>query len=214
MKNYISRIDKKRFIIMIIGNLLIGIGVSIFKISGMGTDPCSSMVMSLAEKFNISFATFLIFVNAILFIIEAFLGRHFIGAGTFVNAVLLGYVITFFHGIWLKLFGVPGLFWQRIIIMLVGVIVCSLGVSLYQSSDMGVAPYDSLSLIMKERISKLSYFWHRIVTDAIAVLIGIAAGGITGGLIGLGTLVSVFGLGPIIQFFNVNVTKKILGENK
>jgi len=214
MKNYISQIDKKRFAIMVIGNLLIGIGVSIFKISGMGTDPCSSMVMSLAEKYNIPFATFLIFVNAILFIIEFFLGRHFIGAGTFVNAVLLGYIITFFHDTWLRIFGAPGLFWQRIIIMLIGVIVCSLGVSLYQSSDMGVAPYDSLSLIMKERISKISYFWHRIFTDAIAVVIGIAAGGLAGGLIGLGTLVSVFGIGPIIHFFNMNVTEKLLKKNK
>ncbi|WP_249897404.1 hypothetical protein [Paenibacillus sp. PK3_47] len=198
--------DPKRLIVMVIGNIFLGMGISIFKLSGMGNDPFSGMVMALADLSGITYAIFLILLNLVLFVIEFVTGPRFIGPGTFVNAILLGYIVTFFHNTWLELLGEPQLFWQQVVTVAVGVVVCSFGVSMYQSSDVGVAPYDSLSLIMKNRLPNISYFWHRMFTDALCALICFLAGGI----IGLGTLVSAFGLGPIIHFFNVNFTNKLL----
>jgi uncharacterized protein len=210
MKGYIHNVDKKRLIIMVIGNVFLGMGISIFKLSGMGNDPFSGMVMALAESVGITYANFLILLNLILFVIEFITGRKFIGAGTFVNAILLGYIATFFHGTWLSLFGEPQLLWQRVVIVAIGVVVCSFGVSLYQTSAVGVAPYDSLSLIMRDNFPKISYFWHRMFTDALCALICFLAGGV----IGLGTLVSALGLGPIIHFFDVNFTEKLLAKRR
>ncbi|MHA6533485.1 YczE/YyaS/YitT family protein [Paenibacillus sp. BAC0078] len=206
MKGYIKKVDKKRLIIMIFGNVFLGMGISIFKLSGMGNDPFSGMVMALADSSGITYANFLILLNLVLFVIEFITGRKFIGAGTFVNAILLGYIATFFHSTWLNLLGEPQLLWQRVVIVAIGVVVCSFGVSLYQTSDVGIAPYDSLSLIMKNYFPKISYFWHRMFTDALCALICF----LFGGIIGLGTLVSALGLGPIIHFFDVNFTKKLL----
>lgn len=196
MRGYIHNVDKKRLLIMIIGNVFLGMGISIFKLSGMGNDPFSGMAMALAESVGITYANFLILLNLVLFVIEFITGRKFIGVGTFVNAILLGYIATFFHNNWLSLFGEPQLLWQRVVIVAIGVVVCSFGVSLYQTSKVGVAPYDSLSLIMRENFPKISYFWHRMFTDALCALICFLAGGI----VGLGTLVSALGLGPIIHF--------------
>lgn len=208
MKRYISRIDTKRWILMLIGNVFLGMGISIFKLSGMGNDPFSGMVMALADSSGMSYANFLVLLNVVLFIIEFVTGRKFIGAGTFVNAILLGYIATFFHSTWLDVLGEPQLLWQQVVTVAMGVVVCSFGVSLYQTSDVGVAPYDSLSLIMRNKFPQVSYFWHRMFTDALCALICFLAGGI----IGLGTLVSALGLGPIIHFFNVNFTNKLLAK--
>ncbi|MNO48504.1 hypothetical protein D3C76_388390 [compost metagenome] len=208
MRGYFHNVDKKRLIIMVIGNVFLGMGISIFKLSGMGNDPFSGMVMALAENIGMTFANFLILLNLVLFVIEFITGRKFIGAGTFVNAILLGYIATFFHSTWLSLFGEPQLIWQQVVIVAIGVVVCSFGVSLYQSSDVGVAPYDSLSLVMRDNFPKVSYFWHRMFTDSLCALICFLAGGI----IGLGTLVSALGLGPIVHFFNVNFTEKLLAK--
>ncbi|KWX72347.1 YczE/YyaS/YitT family protein [Paenibacillus jilunlii] len=208
MKGYIHKADTKRLIIMVFGNVFLGMGISIFKLSGMGNDPFSGMVMALADSSGIAYANFLILLNLVLFGIEFITGRKYIGAGTFVNAILLGYIATFFHSTWLNLWGEPQLFWQRVVIVAIGVVVCSFGVSMYQTSDVGIAPYDSLSLIMRDNFPKISYFWHRMFTDALCALICFLAGGI----IGLGTLVSVFGLGPIIHFFDVNFTRKLLAK--
>ncbi|WP_339316733.1 hypothetical protein [Paenibacillus sp. FSL R10-2734] len=208
MKWNINKVDPKRLVIMVIGNVFLGMGISIFKLSGLGNDPFSGMVMALAESSGITYANFLILLNLVLFVIEFVTGRKFIGAGTFVNAIFLGYIATFFHSTWLNLLGEPQLFWQRVVIVAIGVVVCSFGVSMYQTSDVGIAPYDSLSLIMKNSFPKISYFWHRMFTDALCALICFLAGGI----IGLGTLVSALGLGPIIHFFDVNFTRKLLAK--
>lgn len=208
MKGYLNKVDTKRLIFMVIGNVFLGMGISIFKLSGMGNDPFSGMVMALAEYIGITYANFLILLNLVLFAIEYFAGRKYIGAGTFVNAIFLGYIATFFHSAWLNLFGEPHLFWQRVIIVAIGVVVCSFGVSMYQTSDVGVAPYDSLSLIMKNIFVKVPYFWLRMFTDALCALICFLAGGI----IGLGTMVTIFGLGPIIHFFDVHFSEKLLAK--
>ena len=68
----------------------------------------------------------------------------------------------------------------------------------------------SLSRILTKRLPKISYFWNRIITDAICTLICFFAGGI----VGVGTLVSALGLGPVIDFFTVHFTRKLFGEDE
>ncbi len=51
---------------------------------------------------------------------------------------------------------------------------------MYQMPDEGVAPYDSLSLIMTERWPKIPYFWHRMSNDVLCALICYLTGGVDG----------------------------------
>ncbi|MDD7740419.1 MAG: hypothetical protein SOT28_12995 [Fusicatenibacter sp.] len=204
--NYLKRAGVGRILVMIAGNIFLGMGVGIFKLSGLGNDPFSGMVMALSDLAGIKYANFLILVNIVLFLIELWAGKKYIGVGTFVNALLLGYIATFFYELFGGIFGHPNQMFLRVITVCAGVIVCSFGVSMYQSSDVGVAPYDSLSLIMAERWPKISYFWHRMSNDAVCALICYFAGGI----VGLGTLICAFGLGPFIHFFNHHFTFRLL----
>lgn len=206
MSEWIRNINWKYVIVMCIGNIILGLGIAIFKFSGLGNDPFSGMVMALSARVGIEYAVFLIMLNIIIFIVEFILGRKLIGIGTFFNALLLGYVVTFFYDAIVSVAGEPGQMVQRILSVCVGVIVTSLGVSMYQLPDQGVAPYDSMSLIMTERLKKVPYFWNRVATDALCALICWLAGGI----VGLGTLVSAFGLGPFVQFFDTHFTSKLL----
>lgn len=206
MIEWIKNINWKYVIVMCIGNIILGLGIAIFKFSGLGNDPFSGMVMALSDRAGIEYAVFLIMINTIVFIVEFILGRKLIGLGTFVNALLLGYVVTFFYNLIVLAAGEPGQLLQRILIVCIGVIVTSFGVSMYQLPKQGVAPYDSMSLIMTERLKKIPYFWNRVVTDAFCALMCWLAGGI----VGLGTLVSAFGLGPFVQFFDTHFTSKLL----
>lgn len=206
MIEWIKNINWKYVIVMCIGNIILGLGIAIFKFSGLGNDPFSGMVMALSDRVRIEYAVFLIMINMIIFIVEFILGRKLIGLGTFVNALLLGYVVTFFYNLIVSVAGEPGQLSQRILIVCIGVIVTSFGVSMYQLPKQGVAPYDSMSLIMTERLKKIPYFWNRVVTDAFCALMCWLAGGI----VGLGTLVSAFGLGPFVQFFDTHFTSKLL----
>ena len=201
-----SKISMGRILVMIAGNIFLGMGIGIFKLSGMGNDPFSGMAMALADRAGMVYANFLVLLNVFLFLIEFFTGKKFIGIGTFVNALLQGYIVTFFYELLVAVCGAPQQPAVQVITVCIGVIVCSFGVSLYQSSDVGVAPYDSISLIMAGRWPKVSYFWHRMSNDAFCVVVCFLAGGI----IGLGTLVSALGMGPVIHFFNRHFTDRLL----
>lgn len=198
--------DRKRIFYMVIGNLIMGLGIAIFRLSLMGNDPFTGMNLSLAELFGISFPIFQIGINLLYFIIEVWLGRHLIGLGTIVNALGLGYFVSFALWILKAVFGQPTAILPRVLLVLIGVLTLSFGLSLYQTADMGVSPYDALSLIMTERIAKLPYFWARVITDACCALVCY----LTGGIIGLGTLVTAFGLGPFIHFFTVHFSEKVM----
>ena len=87
----------------------------------------------------------------------------------------------------------------------VAVLVIALGCSLYQTADLGVAPYDALSLMLADRLP-VPYFGCRVFTDALCAVLAF----LLGGLIGLGTLICAFGLGPFVQFFTRHFSEKML----
>jgi len=205
--NYFKNIGAKRFIMMFVGNIILGFGISIFKFAGMGNDPYSAHVFAVADYFGWYFPIYQICFNAACFIIfEITLGRKYIGLGTLVNMFLLGYIVDFFHGILTGIFSTPETFISQFPIMLIGVIITCFGIALYQAPNVGVSPYDSVSVIMAERIKKLPYFWARMITDSLCALVCF----ICGGLLGLGTIVCAFGLGPLVQFFTVKVANPLL----
>ncbi len=190
---------------VLLGNIILGVGIAIFKYSGMGNDPFSAMCLSLFEKFHVSYAVFLICLNCFFFIFQGWLGKSFIGFGTIVNWFLLGYVVQSSISILESNLPVLDNIFLKLSCVILGVVIASLGLSLYQTANAGVAPFDSLALIVHDRL-KIPYFWGRIFFDAICALIAFLAGG----LIGIGTLACAFGFGPVIDFFNKTISEKLL----
>lgn len=206
---YCKAVGLKRFIAMMIGNTILSLGISIFKYAGMGNDPFTAMALSTAEVAGLPYPVFLMFINLFIFIIEYIFGKKYIGVGTLFNAFILGYIVAFFINIWDKFLPQPANFFVQLPIMLLGVIVTGLGVSFYQTSDVGVSPFDSLSIIMTDRQSKIPYFWNRMFTDALCAVVT----WLCGGLLGLGTVACAFCLGPVVHFFNKHVSEKIINHS-
>ena len=147
-------------------------------------------------------------LNLGFFVIEIIWGRKLIGLGTIINALFLGYFVTFFYNLITSVIDAPDQMAMQVVTVFIGVIITSLGISMYQLPKQGVAPYDSISLIMTEKWPKIPYFWCRVSNDAISALVCWLAGGI----VGLGTLVSAFGFGPFVQFFDTHFTSKVLAK--
>ena len=74
-----------------------------------------------------------------------------------------------------------------------------------EDADLGIAPYDALALELRDH-TPVPYFGCRVFTDAVCAL----ACWMLGGLVGLGTLICAFCLGPVIQFFNGHFSEKVL----
>lgn len=194
----------KRFAVMIVGLIIMGLGIALFKISLMGNDPSTAFVMAVGDKIGIDFAIVLIVANSVWFIAEFIFGRKYIGIGTFANWFGVGTLASGWVNLIESRFTISPEFLPRILIMAFGVLILSLGASMYQTSDLGIAPYDVLSIILSDKLP-IPYFWCRIFTDTVCALVAF----LLGGLIGLGTLVCAVGLGPFIAFFNKHVSEKL-----
>lgn len=203
MERSVKRYTARRLIAVFLGNILIGIGVAIFRMTLLGNDPSTAFVLALANKVGMALAPMLWICGAGWFLIEIIWGQKFIGLGTFVNWFLLGMVADGSTWLLKQLFTFPETFLPRFIIMLLALPFVSLGVSLYQSSELGASPYDSLALILDDRFPKIPYFWCRIAVDGTATLLA----WLLGGIVGLGTLACALCLGPFVHFFNQHVSE-------
>lgn len=203
--SYFRGIGPRRLIGLVVGNLVLGIGCGFFKWSVMGNDPFSACGMALSDLTGIPYGPFVILYNIFFFIFTIIWGRKYIGIGTILNWFGLGYFTQGTYDILTSAFGSPQGLLLKLLVMVIGVLIASLGIALYQTSDTGIAPYDTISLMMNE-YWHWPYFWCRMFTDCICAAVCFIAGG----LLGPGTLVSAFGLGPFVHMFTVFFAEKVL----
>ncbi|MEX1306976.1 MAG: hypothetical protein AB1Z19_00455 [Eubacteriales bacterium] len=192
--------EKKRRILMtILGVLTAGFSVGIFNFSMFGMDPFQVLAHGIWEKFPIGFGTLYMIINLLMLVVIFFIDKSKIGLGTLINIFLLGYVVQFSSWLFVTLIPDPTLV-VRIAALIVGIVIISFGSALYFTGDLGVSTYDAVALVMAEKkVAKFQYC--RIGTDILCTLIGF----LLGAVVGIGTVVTAFFMGPIIAFFNKTV---------
>ena len=213
-----KKLMTKRILMCVFGVLICGMNVGLFKLAAFGVDPFQSFMAGLDSLVPISFGTLYVIANVVLLFFSLIFERHYIGLGTFVNLFLLGYVVQFSYWALQKMFPDPS-FIFRVGCIVVGIIVISLSVSLYMTADLGVSTYDAVALVIvnKWKIGKFKYV--RVITDLCCVATGVILFLASGGSVskiptiaGVGTIITAFFMGPIIEFFNVHVSRPLLKE--
>ena len=184
---------------------IIGIGIAVFKFSRLGNDSISALNLRLAELVGLPFSIENVLMNLCLFVPQLLWGRRYIGLGTIINSFCIGFIVTFTGDAMTAVFGSADTLPVQLLWVAVAVLVIALGCSLYQTADLGVAPYDALSLMLADRLP-VPYFGCRVFTDALCAVLAF----LLGGLIGLRTLICAFGLGPFVQFFTRHFSEKVL----
>ncbi len=215
MIDYLKRLNWKICLYMFLGNFFIGFSVCLLRLAGFGTDPFSCMNIGVSNHLPISYGTYQLLFNLVLFIPMICWFRKGLGLGTLINMAGLGYIADFC--IWL--FGIAGITIQgleamvpvRILLLCLGVLSICFGVALYMECDLGIAPYDALGQIIEQLThGKVKFKWARILTDVISVLIGFIAGNI----VGIATIVTAFFTGPLVTWFKEHIVCKILGAKE
>lgn len=215
-----DKLMKKRIIMCVVGVMICGISVGFFKCAALGVDPFQSFMSGLDALIPIGFGTLYLIANACLLLFSLIADRHYIGLATIINLTLLGYVAQFTLELLQYLF--PELsFAGKIVMMIIGIVLCCFSASLYFVADLGVSTYDAIALIITEtwKIGKFKYV--RIITDFSCVVIGttlyfVATKGFTGltAIVGIGTIITAFFMGPLIDVFSEKITKPMLyGKN-
>lgn len=214
-KNLAKRIGMSLF-----GVIICAISVGIFKIAALGVDPFQSFMAGLDAIVPIRFGTLYVITNAVLLLFALIFDRHYIGIATFINLFLLGYITQFTYDFLLKVIVSPSIL-VRIICLVVGVVIICFGSAFYMTADLGVSTYDAIALIICNTWKKGKFQYVRIITDLICVLLGVGLFLLSGGkasaiptIAGIGTIITAFFMGPLIEFFNVHVARPVLRGKK
>lgn len=202
----------KRAGMMILGILFIGLCVSFLRLSGFGVDPFSAMNLGISGFIGWSFGTWQLLMNAVILVIVFFQARHCIGAGTIINMIFVGYIADFVCWLVQDVVQIEMSLPLRIIALVLAQLMASMGVALYMVADMGIAPYDSVAIIIEKLThQKISFHKARVLSDVVVVIVGIAFASASGAGIwavaGIGTVINACFNGPLIQFFKTKLEK-------
>lgn len=211
----------KRIFLTIISIIVMGFGIALFNVSGFGVDPFTSMNMNVSSTLGIGYGTYQLIVNAVIIVfVVIFAHRGLIGVGTAINMIGVGYSCELFSSLIAPMIGDNII--VRICLLAAGIIVLCFSCSLFFVSNIGVGPYDSVGFMISNA-TKIHYKWVRVMTDIAVIIIGlVVSGGFTslmrGDLsgvknIGIGTIITAFMMGPLVNFFSKHVSSKILDVN-
>ena len=208
----------KRILMSLFGVIICAISVGVFKIAALGVDPFQSFMAGLDKLVPLDFGLLYIIVNALLLIFALVFDRHYIGIATFINLFLLGYITQFSYQFLQTVIVEPSIF-VRAACLVVGVVVICFGSAFYMTADLGVSTYDAVALIIVNTWKKGKFQYVRIFTDIVCVILGAALFVLGGGKIsaiptiaGIGTIITAFFMGPLIEFFNVHVARPLLAK--
>ncbi len=201
-KDYFSRPKMKtKCLIMAVGILFMGFFLSFLIPVNYGLDPYSFMNLSVSEALGISFGTYQLLFNLLLFAIVLWKGRELIGLGTLVNMVCIGYVTDFFRWVWSKTplqlyFDDPRVVTlPKVLIFVIAIAGFVFSAAAYMNAGVGLSPYDAIPKILHGRFSGMPFALLRILYDYAAVLIGVLFGRVPP----VGVLVMGVALGPVIS---------------
>ncbi len=215
--------EMKRRLAMTFGGVLIaGFSVGMFQFSMMGMDPFQVFAHGIWTQLQhimtggalrfftdydgnpvVGYGIVYMIINLVLLVFDFFLDKKKIGIATFINLFLLGYVVDFSNNLWTSLIPNPT-FAVKIIFLLIAIVIMCFASALYFTSDLGVSTYDAIALTLSEK-KGWSFKFVRITSDLICTGLGFAMGVLPG----IGTIITAFFMGPLIEFFNVRIARPL-----
>ena len=190
---------------MALGFFLCASGTVLALNSHLGLSPWDVFHQGLTNVVGITIGQASIIVGVVVVIITSIIGLK-VGLGTIANMIVIGCFIDLI--IYAKIIPVSSNLFTGILMMVGSLLVTAIGSYLYIGCEMGCGPRDGLMIALVKITGKpISIIRFYIEMGALII------GWILGGFVGIGTLVTAFGIGYCVQIvykifdFDVNSLK-------
>jgi uncharacterized membrane protein YczE len=180
----------RRIAQLVAGLVLFGLGIGCMLQSGLGLPPWDVLHQGLAEQFGLSVGTWSIIISFFVLLIWLPLRERY-GAGTLLNAILIGAVID----LTVLVLPEPEAPWLRGLMLAGGILFIGVASGLYIGANLGPGPRDGLMTAISRR--GLSIRVTRWGLEVAVLVTGI----LMGGTFGVGTIAFALFIGPLVQFF-------------
>ncbi|MEG0847525.1 YczE/YyaS/YitT family protein [Niameybacter sp.] len=192
----------KKLIVFFGGLFVLHLGVAMLLELNLGSDPFTLFTQGIATALHITpgWANRLI---ACLFLGILFIfNRKSIKIGTFLCMIFVGFAIDInlllIAPLQLHSYGSI----VRIVLFMVACGIIGIGFPILKCADLGIPPNDLMYFMFMEKLNK-PYGKVRMVCDGLLTIVGIFFGGI----VGVGTIICILLIGPIVQFCMPKVEK-------
>ena len=177
------------FTYLVLGLILFGIGETLLITANQGVSPWTVLAQGLSFQFNLSIGvtTFIVSIIVLFFWYPL---KQKPGLGTLLNVILISIVIDLSTPI----LPYPKTLFYQIIQSVFAVLIVGIGSGFYLTANLGPGPRDGLMTGLQKLTDK-PIALIRTILEVSAVLIGFYFGGV----VGIGTLLFAFGIGPAVS---------------
>jgi uncharacterized membrane protein YczE len=184
-----------RYIGVLFGLLFLSIGASFFITANIGSEAITVFLQGIMFQTNSNFALAIIIANlfpvALLYAIKR---NDLLSFGSFA-ILLIGPLID----LWLAsgLLTTPTNFMIQIMFSVIGILSSGFGIALYIHANVGMSPFEALVVAISQKFSNIKFFLIKIMFDMLFLIVGFSLGGV----VGIGTVISVLAFGPVINAY-------------
>ena len=174
------------------GLFLYGIGSYLSIQANIGLAPWSAFSVGATNFVPISYGDVTIVSGLVILVFDLLL-REPVGLGTLLDILLIGKFVDLFA--YFELVPLMDNFLLGVVVLLVGQLIIAVGTYYYVGAGMCCGPRDALMVALGKRLKRTPIGLIRGLIEGTALLLG----WLMGAKVGLGTVISVFGISFILE---------------
>jgi len=176
------------FFYLCFGLTLFGLGEGLLIVSFTGASPWSVLAQGISLNVDLSIGTITFLISICVLFLWIFLDQK-PGIGTVLNALIISVMID----LCIKFVPTPLDFIYQLILAICSVVLVGIGGGIYLVANLGPGPRDGLMIGLQKK-TNLPIALVRALLEITVVTIGWYLGGV----VGIGTLLFAFGIGPCV----------------
>lgn len=176
----------------VFGLFLFSFGTYMLIRANIGLDPWDALSMGISYHTPLSYGIAHTGVSILILLVDIMM-KEKIGYGTLFDALLVGNFVDLIT--WVNPIPMQGKLLPGIVLMIAGLFLMAYGQFLYMSAGMGCGPRDSFLVGVGRRLCRMPIG----AVDVLILAIVLFAAFLLGGPIGIGTVISTFGVGIVMQ---------------
>jgi len=181
-----------RMALAAVGLVFFSFGLYLQLVADVGLAPWQALNEGLFLHLPITFGQASILISLVVVAADLLL-REPIGMGTILDALVVGWATDFF--LWLDPVEKPGSFLMAVVLLLLGTVAACVGQYIYMKAALSCGPRDALLVAVGKRLPKIPIGTVNILMTAVVLAVGWALGG----TVGVGTVITLFGTGIIMD---------------
>ena len=194
------RIWIKRVILLLIGLTIAHLGVTLFLLADLGSDPFNVLIQGLFRFLPwpgfMTHGYVHMGVSFLIILVLLVVDRSYIRVGTLLCMFLGGPIIDVFTILLGGLINAQSAMALRLVALVAGCVILAFGMTIVIQSKAGTGPNDLVAVVISDK-TRWKFGVVRICVDVCFAL----AGFLLGGTVGLGTIICAFLVGPAAQIF-------------